>query len=82
MENDWRITDQEDYLMKVKLKKHSYKRYSETWDHEHCCFCWEKFSENEKDGLTCGYSTLDEENWICEECFNDFKDMFEWEVTT
>lgn len=81
MENDWRLTNQDLFLSKAKLKKQNYKKPSKEWDHDHCCFCWEKFSEDETVGMTWGYSTLDEKYWICEDCFNDFKDKFEWEVT-
>ena len=26
------------------------------------------------------YCTIDNYHWICENCFNDFKDMFKWTV--
>ena len=45
------------------------------WDHEHCVFCWEKITS-----CACGgsvaYVTQDGKWWICEDCYNDFKDMF------
>ena len=46
-------------------------------DHAHCSFCWAKFSDMEED-LHVGYITLDREDIICEECYNDFKDRFQW----
>jgi hypothetical protein len=27
-----------------------------------------------------GYATEDNYRWICEECFEDFKDLFDWKV--
>lgn len=27
-----------------------------------------------------GYATQDDYRWICESCFEDFKEMFEWTV--
>ena len=33
-----------------------------------------------KEDLTQGYCTADQKYWICEECFNDFKEMFKFEV--
>lgn len=46
------------------------------WWHDHCEFCWEKI-EADKD-MTC-YCTEDHHHWVCEECYNDFKDMLEAE---
>ncbi len=73
--NDWRIMGQERYLKNAKLIKKKYKTPSEHWDHDHCAFCTEKFME--LDGfLHEGYCTEDKSYWICEECYNDFKEMF------
>ncbi len=80
--NDWRLSfgRKETYLTKAKLKYISeFKKFSETWDHEHCEFCMDKFMEVEG-FLHEGYCTLDEKSWICLECFKDFKEMFQWEV--
>lgn len=77
--DDWRLTFQEEYLKGVELFWSTYSLYSETWDHDHCDFCWEKFSL-QKDDLHEGYTTKDRYYWICELCFNDFKDMFVWVV--
>ena len=80
--NDWRLTCQEDYLMNAALKRVThYKKHSEKWDHEHCDFCWAKFMEGDyADVLHEGYCTLDEKHWICEQCFQDFKDMFKFTI--
>ena len=77
--NDWRLTNQEEYLKNVKLNFSRYKVLSPHWDHDHCAFCWEKFGENDEN-LKQGYCTPDKTYWICEECFNDFKDMFNFQV--
>lgn len=77
--NDSRLTNQEDYLMNVKLWIKQYKKHSEQWEHEHCEFCWGTFCE-QPEYLHRGYCTEDEKHWICEKCFNDFKDMFKWQV--
>jgi len=65
--------------MNVKLWHKQYKNHSEKWDHDHCAFCWEKFSEAEGN-LHEGYCTFDKNHWVCERCFNDFKGMFKWQV--
>lgn len=79
MQNDWRLLNQEEYLMNAKFAKSEYKKPSEKWDHDHCAFCWDKFSESDGD-LQEGYCTPDKKYWICEECFNDFKEMFRFKV--
>ena len=47
--------------------------------HEHCEFCWTAFSAHEDD-MHSGYCTPDYYRWICEECFQDFQEMFGWTV--
>lgn len=43
--------------------------------HDHCDLCWEKAMTD----INCTfYVTDDFKHWICEECFNDFKDRFNW----
>ncbi len=79
MKDDWRRLGQEEYLKGVKLYYKKYKAYSEKWDHDHCEFCWEKFSEK-GEGLKSGYTTADNYYWICDQCYNDFKEEFEWEI--
>ena len=76
-ENDWRLMGQEKFLMNVPLVKADYSRWSEKWDHDHCAFCTETFSEYDGD-LHDGYCMKDKYWWICNECYEDFKDMFNW----
>lgn len=43
--------------------------------HEHCEFCWYKALTD----IDCTfYCTEDMRYWICEECFRDFKEKFNW----
>ena len=76
--DDWRLNGQEDYLFKVKLFKKFFKACG-IHDHDHCDFCWDKFSENVGD-LNWGYCTADEHHWVCETCYNDFNHLFKWDV--
>lgn len=79
-QGDWRLArGQIKYLYGEKLFHHDYVPYNESCDHDHCEFCTEKFSNNDGD-LHIGYSTKDNRIWICEECFNYFKDIFKWNV--
>ena len=82
MTEDWRLCGQEDYLKGVTLQRKRYLRYSSTWDHDHCEFCWAKFAEEDliPDALHEGYATEDNYHWVCESCFEDFKEQFEWDT--
>lgn len=71
--NDWRLTNQDNYLKNVKLIK---SKYTLKVGHEHCAFCWYKFKQDSD----IGYCTLDKYHWICECCYNDFEEMFNWEL--
>ena len=69
------------YLKGVALVHRPYRRnpIDPTWDHDHCAFCWAKFMvEDYPDVLHQGYATADDHQWICERCFEDFKDSFQW----
>ena len=75
---DWRLTNQEKYIKEAQLIYSKYTINSKS-DHAHCEFCWDKFGE-EDNTLHFGYCTLDKYRWICEQCYNDFKDQFRWIV--
>jgi hypothetical protein len=95
-EDDWRLRGQDAYLAAATLvRKRYYAPYSDRWEHDHCEFCSVKFMaaaaerSAEAGGETVlaeGYTTTAEHPkgadyyWICEPCFNDFKDRFEWDV--
>ena len=79
--DDWRLTGQEKFLKGATLQFKTYLKYRENWDHDHCEFCQAKFMEKENPNtLHKGYTTLDDYYWICPQCFDDFKVMFEWKV--
>jgi hypothetical protein len=81
--SDWRLQGQEEYLKGASLVHRHYRRYTNnpSWDHDHCEFCWATFMvEDSSDALHRGYATEDDYRWICEQCFSDFKELFEWQV--
>jgi hypothetical protein len=81
--NDWRLTGQEKYLKGKTLVLRAYRQNKKNpnWDHDHCDFCGETFSlSNEPGALKQGYATQDDYHWVCPACFQDFKDLFEWQV--
>lgn len=45
--------------------------------HNHCEFCWEKALTNKPGEFYC---TEDYDCWICKECFEDFREKFNWIV--
>jgi hypothetical protein len=81
--NDWRLQNQEDYLKGVTLTFKAYSKYREEWDHDHCEFCQMKFMEvGHPDALHEGFITEDNYHWVCSQCFEDFKELFEWKVAS
>ncbi len=77
--DDWRIRNQENYLIGVWLTKKKYSKWSDSWEHDHCEFCSATISELEND-LNEGYATDDDYHWICETCYQDFKERFQWKL--
>ncbi len=81
--DDWRLQGQEDYLLGVTLFHRHYRRDAKdlAWDHDHCEFCSAKFRVGGAgESLTDGYATEDGYRWICEKCFGDFRDRFDWRL--
>lgn len=51
------------------------------WDHDHCEFCIHKITDLEiPNSLKEGWTDKDETYWICETCFADFKEMYQWKI--
>ncbi len=66
--------------MKFIYKKFCAKK--ENRSHTHCEFCWHKFMENcngVKDCSAHGFCSMDGRYWVCEQCFNDFREMLSWQ---
>ncbi len=83
MSKDWRLQGQEKYL---KGKELTFKQWSQTrdnWDHDHCKFCSKTITDNRVEGdyiIHEGYTTENDYHWVCEGCFEDFKELFQWKV--
>jgi hypothetical protein len=92
MGDDWRLTGQEGYLQGATFVHKPYRAWSATWDHDHCTFCTRKFvgelGQLSDDGvLAAGYSALgrgpqgeDDYHWVCDVCFADFRERFDWKI--
>ena len=49
------------------------------WDHNHCAYCLAKFGENEEPKtIQEGYATEDNKYWVCQQCFADFRYIYQW----
>ena len=79
---DWRLTNQLKYMKGATLRWRAYQAPSETWDHDHCEFCFIKFlPELWGDYVAAeGYVTDEDDRWVCKQCFEDFKELFEWRL--
>jgi hypothetical protein len=89
IKSDWRLTNQEKYLRGVALRlaRFTVPAGRPDWDHEHCEFCWAKIVEEQRkregnDLLIEAYATEDRHHWVCPQCFEDFREMFQWRVVT
>ena len=82
--DDWRLTNQEEYLRGATLHWRRYTAPRPDWDHDHCEFCWAKFADADlvPGALEAGYTTDDGYRWICEACFADFRERFGWHIAT
>ena len=55
------------------------RTYPISEEHSHCEFCWDKFSGEEGD-LKSGYYECKTRSWVCDSCYNIYKDFFHWKV--
>ena len=77
MSEDWRLQGQQAYLTGAVLVRRRWEQSRPHWDHEHCEFCGAKFGEA-PDDIREGWTTEGEYRWICDGCFNDFRERFRW----
>ena len=73
---DWDLRTKP-FLYNKSLK---YSNYTVTDDHDHCRFCWARFSLYMEGDLTAGYYEEESDSWICEECYEIYKPYFHWEL--
>lgn len=79
--DDWRLRGQEEYMQGIQFIYKSFVSSNDNSKHEHCEFCWHKFMEQPEGVEDCsseGYCSSDGKYWVCEECFEDFKNEFSW----
>jgi hypothetical protein len=80
-EKDWRLQGQEKCLTGITLTRRRWRQSRPRWDHDHCEFCWATFAAVDgPDILQEGWMTPDEYRWVCDQCFEDFRDRFMWKI--
>ena len=81
MNEEWRILPYHEEKFGGRVLNRCHWREEKGNDHDHCAFCWDKFAKYD-DCLHVGYCTEDGQEWICDVCYDDFKDRFGWRVKT
>ena len=74
-DDDWRLRGQEKYMMNMKFHFATYPVDEDETEHDHCEFCWQKIGYG-NDAIKEGYVSSDNYRWVCENCFSDFKEKF------
>jgi hypothetical protein len=72
-------------LKGVYLHRRPYFQWALNWDHDHCEFCRIAFvvkgdASAEPPNVTEGWTTDDESDWICNTCFDKYRERFNWKV--
>jgi hypothetical protein len=92
VEDDWRLTGQEQLLQGASFQHKPYRAWREDWDHDHCVFCQRKLVEDvarfdDPDAVSVAYAAVgrgpnaeDDYYWVCGDCFSDFRARFDWRV--
>jgi hypothetical protein len=79
--------DEEDRRFEgARLLRKPYERWSDTWDHDHCVYCWATFSLDTPGALTKGYAVQDDPtfgddySWICVSCVNKRRGLVAYDI--
>lgn len=89
MADDWRLENlrTQPYLRCVSFVRKPYSEYRPGWDHDHCVGCGVRLAErgfSTHDVIHEGYATTSDfvrgadYDWVCPECFADFRDAMGW----
>jgi hypothetical protein len=80
LSDDWRLLNQLQYLYHARLVLRPYA-VRRQWQQDQCEFCSKKFSEVVSEGtMQSGYTTSDDDQWVCMKCYGDFGEWFDWGV--
>jgi hypothetical protein len=82
----WRL-DMGEAWRGVRFERKVYRRWNDSWDHDHCLLCGRTLAEAEEgyaDAQHEGYATTEdyvhgaEYSWLCVDCFEDAHEALEW----
>jgi hypothetical protein len=84
----WRL-DFAKRLEGITLQYQKYKRWSSSWDHDHCAACWVTFAESDGPDIQHeGYATCEDYRhgaryeWVCRDCFADLTPYMGWKLAS
>ena len=81
MAEDWRLSlaSPPEFYARFTWMYKPWTKTRDGWDHDHCEFCQVKISdvavESER---TQGWASDDDYYWVCDPCFTDFRETFNW----
>jgi hypothetical protein len=79
--NDWRLSGhQANYLHGELLRFSLYRPPRPGWKHDKCEFCWVPFGTERREGFVSEGFYTEDNRWICEPCYEDFKVLFDWRL--
>lgn len=81
--DDWRLNfgKEPSFYGKYRWSLKKWTKTSPHWDHDHCEFCWQKISDIDNPDIQPeGWADDEEKFWVCKSCFEDFKEMYQWEL--
>ena len=79
--DDWRLNGhQANYLHGELLRFGAYKPHKQGCEHDHCEFCFRRFSSVGKVNFAAEGFFTEDKRWICEACYDDFKVLFDWSL--
>jgi hypothetical protein len=88
-ETDWRLFPEDDEQFSG-LTLHRWRFHAKfPGDHDHCTFCSAKFMDADEPPrpddthviVHEGYTTEDDQQCICDQCFADFRERFSWKLS-
>ena len=76
---EWNVEESDISLNNHVLHRKIFSDRLKDTEHEHCEFCSALFGSQKRDFVE-GYCTEDYYYWICDHCYNEFKDEFNWTI--
>jgi len=72
-----RVQHMKEKLKGIALMRSKWTTIDDSWDHDHCKFCMKTLDASTEE---LAYCSEDYYWWICEECFQEYRDEFEWNL--